>query len=148
MIKTTNWATLWRKLRARLRIVPAETIDEQFLRELHADFAQKTKEIARGKRKHPAMMTEVERHQATTEVTRKMKWSKSFVLSMTAPFAVCALENGGYAKEPLSGDELHLTPKEMKRLEGVTRENFKDFEGSWSDCTDKQFHAAGEPDAE
>jgi len=134
----TNWSTFWRNSLARLqigRLTPEESNEEKFQRELRADFTRKMKEIARGKRKHPVMMTSTERHDATCKATKKMKWSKHFVTAMTVPLAVRALENGGYAKDPLSGKELLLSPNEMKRLAGVTRKNFKEFKDSWSDQT-------------
>lgn len=146
MMSTITWSTLWRKLSLWLRIAPAETEDEQFQRELRADFARKTKEIAKGKRKHPVVMTPTERREATRKISRNIKWSKNFVAAMTAPFVVRALENGGYAKDPLTGDELRLTPREMKRLEGVSRDNFKEFNEPWSGRKVEQFLAAGAPD--
>jgi hypothetical protein len=96
-------------------------------------FEKKMGAIASGKEKHPVMMTVNERHLATLEVAHKLKFSKSFVAAMSAPFVLRALENGGYARDPLSGDELQLQPTEMKRLAGVTRENFRTFEEVWAD---------------
>lgn len=135
-MKERNWNALWRNFLLRFnvtRLSPGELREEKLQRELRADFAQKMKEIARGKRQDPVMMTVQQRHEATKKIVRRMKWSKTFVQAMTTPFVLRALENGGYARDPLTDNELLLTPKEMERLRGVTRENFKEFKGVWVD---------------
>jgi hypothetical protein len=98
------------------------------------DFVEKQfNEIAAGKRLHPVMMTATELHAQTKKATQKLKWSKTFVMAMSAPLALRALENGGYAKDPLTGAALQLTPSELARLKNVTRQNFREFNDVWAD---------------
>jgi hypothetical protein len=81
--------------------------NERFWNGLRRDFKRKMREIDKGQRQHPAMMTPMERHQATAKVAQKLKWSKTFVEMMTTPMALRALESGSEAKSEC-GDRLCL----------------------------------------
>jgi hypothetical protein len=99
-------------------------VESDWWKEQQAFFQRKQKRIAQGKEKDPLMMSDAERHQATTDVVAKMKWSDGFVASMRTPIVLRALENGGRAIDPFSGEEFVLSPAQMKALEGKTRADF------------------------
>lgn len=105
-------------------LYPAYASEREYWTDLRQNFEDNTSAIKAGIRKHPAMMTAGERHQATTELARRMKWSKKFVRAMTTPMAFRALKAGGtYTNE--WDDELSLSPQEMKRLENGELEEFR-----------------------
>ena len=94
-------------------------------------FQRQVKDIRAGKRSDPLMMTPAERREATKRVSRKMKWSKTFVEAMTTPLALQALENGGSAKGLLPttmdcvGHDVKLSPEQLVTFKGMTRADFK-----------------------
>jgi hypothetical protein len=81
--------------------------NEGFWNDLRRDYKKKMRQIDRGQRKHPVMMTQMERHQATAKEAQKLKWSKNFVAMMTTPMALRALESGSEARSEW-GDRLCL----------------------------------------
>ena len=97
---------------------PAYIKERKYWTDLKRNFEENSRAILTGKRKHPAMMTYMERHQATAEIAREMKWSAGFVRAMTTPMVQRALLNGGHVTNEW-GDEVLLSQAEMKQLEGV-----------------------------
>jgi len=69
-------------------------LEMRFQKDLQAHFKQEMRSIDRGKRKHPAMMTQSERHQETAQLAQQMRWSKNFVRAMCTPLSVRALNAG------------------------------------------------------
>ena len=57
-------------------------------------YERKEQDVRLGKRKNPADMTYRERHEATMEAVRKMKFTDNFVHLMSTPYAKLALERG------------------------------------------------------
>lgn len=57
-------------------------------------FEHKEQLVREGKRKDPSTMTYPERHEATMEAVRKMKFTDNFMHLMTTPVAKLALERG------------------------------------------------------
>ena len=57
-------------------------------------YERKEQDVRLGKRKNPADMTYPERHEATMEAVRKMKFTDNFMHLMTTPVAKLALERG------------------------------------------------------
>lgn len=97
---------------------PAYINERKYWTDLERNFKENSRAILAGERKHPAMMTEIERHQATTEIARKMKWSAGFVRAMTTPMVQRALLNGGQVTNEW-GDQVSLSQAEMKQLKGA-----------------------------
>ena len=97
---------------------PAYIQERRYWADLERHFNENQLAIRRGERPHPAMMTRQERHQATAEIVRKMKWSKSFVRAITMPMVQRALESGG-AMTNEWGDQVSLNEEEMKQLESA-----------------------------
>lgn len=89
--------------------------ERKYWTDLRDLFEKNTHDIDAGLRKHPAMMTFAERHRATAQVARKMKFSSAFVQNITTPMALRALESGGTVLNEW-GDELRLEEKEKKSL--------------------------------
>lgn len=74
------------------------------------DFYEHKEQLVRqGKRKNPADMTYSERHAATMESVKKMKFSENFVHLMTTPVAKLALERGEEVTDSDTGEI--LTPE-------------------------------------
>jgi hypothetical protein len=57
-------------------------------------FEHKEQQVRQGKKKNPADMTYAERHEATMEAVKRMKFSENFMHLMTTPVAKLALERG------------------------------------------------------
>jgi hypothetical protein len=106
---------------------PEYVKERKYWIDLKRIFDDNTSAIKAGTRKHPAMMNVNERHLATAELAQKMKWSKTFVQAMTTPMALRALEAGGTVTNEW-GDELRLSPEEMKAL---NREEFQRLRLEW-----------------
>ena len=79
--------------------------------------------VRQGKKKNPADMTYSERHQATMETVRSMKFSENFVHLMTTPVAKLALERGDESKDDITGqiltEEIYEREKEKNLRLGV-----------------------------
>jgi hypothetical protein len=101
-------------------------------------FRQKQRRIAQGKELHPVMMTQEQRHAATTRAVAKLKWSGTFMEAMTTPLTLQALMNGGRVRDVRTGEEFVLTAEEMKRFEGMTREDFIRLRRKWRLSLDKE----------
>lgn len=97
---------------------PAYIKERKYWTDLKRNFNENSRAILTGERKHPAMMTEMERHRATAEIAQKMKWSAGFVRAMTTSMVQHALLNGGQVTNEW-GDQLRLSRTEMKQLEGA-----------------------------
>ena len=68
------------------------------------DFYETKEQLVReGKRKNPANMSYAERHAATMEAVRKMKFTENFVHLMTTPVAKLALERGEEVRDDEDG---------------------------------------------
>jgi hypothetical protein len=79
-------------------------------------YERKEQDVRLGKRKNPADMTYPERHAATMEAVRKMKFSENFVHLMTTPVCKLALERGETVVDDVDGrlltEQLFLEEKE------------------------------------
>ena len=78
----------WTKIQPRYAELRKRRIDERDY------YERKEQDVRLGKRKNPADMTYPERHEATMEAVRKMKFSDNFMHLMTTPVAKLALERG------------------------------------------------------
>ena len=76
------------KVQPRYAELRKRRIDE---RDFHE---HKEQQVRQGKKKNPADMTYAERHAATMEAVRKMKFSENFMHLMITPVAKLALERG------------------------------------------------------
>jgi hypothetical protein len=71
------------------------------------DFFENREQLVReGKRKNPANMTYAERHAATMDAVKKMKFSDNFMHLMTTPVAKLALERGEESRDDKTGELL------------------------------------------
>jgi hypothetical protein len=78
----------WTKIQPRYAEQRKRRIDDR-------DFFEHKEQLVReGKRKDPSTMTYPERHAATMEAVKKMKFSENFVHLMTTPVCKLALERG------------------------------------------------------
>jgi hypothetical protein len=79
-------------------------------------FEHKEQLVREGKRKDPSTMTYPERHEATMEAVKKMKFSDNFVHLMTTPVCKLALERGETVVDDVDGrlltEKLFLEEKE------------------------------------
>lgn len=69
-------------------------------------FEHKEQLVRQGKRKDPSTMTYDERHAATMEAVKLMKFSKNFMHLMTTPYAKLALERGEICVDDVTGEIL------------------------------------------
>ncbi len=69
-------------------------------------YERKVEQVRLGKRKNPAYMTYDERHAATMEAVKKMKFSANFVHLMSTPCAKLALERGEICIDNETGEQL------------------------------------------
>ncbi len=91
------------KIQPRYKEQRKRRIDER-------DFYEHKEQLVReGKRKNPADMTYDERHGATMESVKEMKFSANFVHMMTTPVAKLALERGEVVTDSNTGEI--LTPE-------------------------------------
>ena len=98
------------KVQPRYAELRKRRIDE---RDFHE---HKEQQVRQGKKKNPADMTYAERHAATMEAVRKMKFSENFVHLMTTPVCKLALERGETVVDDVDGrlltEKLFLEEKE------------------------------------
>ena len=78
----------WTKIQPRYAELRKRRIDERDY------YERKEQDVRLGKKKNPADMTYPERHEATMEAVRKMKFTDNFMHLMTTPVAKLALERG------------------------------------------------------
>jgi hypothetical protein len=69
-------------------------------------FEHKEQLVRQGENRNPADMTYQERHAATMEVVKGMKFSENFVHLMTTPVAKLALERGDISQDDVTGEIL------------------------------------------
>ena len=69
-------------------------------------YEHKEQLVRQGKRKDPSLMTYDERHAATMDAVKKMKFSAEFCHLMTTPTAKLALERGEEVKDTDTGEIL------------------------------------------
>lgn len=104
------------KVQPRYAELRKRRIDE---RDFHE---HKEQQVRQGKKKNPADMTYAERHAATMEAVRKMKFSENFVHLMTTPVCKLALERGETVVDDVDGrlltEKLFLEEKEKYVREG------------------------------
>ena len=97
-------------------------------------WAKCSREVEKGKRKDPLMMTADERREATRKVTRKMKWSPTFAEAMKLPLALRALEAGGSARDPLTQEWFSLDDDPdhaYAKVKHMSRQDFIDNNAAW-----------------
>jgi hypothetical protein len=100
----------WTKIQPRYAEQRKRRIDDR-------DFFEHKEQLVReGKRKDPSTMTYPERHAATMEAVKKMKFSENFVHLMTTPVCKLALERGETVVDDVDGrlltEQLFLEEKE------------------------------------
>lgn len=66
-------------------------------------FERKEQNVRYGRKKNPADMTYAERHAATKEAIKQMKFSENFVHLMTTPVCKLALERGDVVVDDVDG---------------------------------------------
>lgn len=66
----------------------------------------KEQQVRQGKKKNPADMTYAERHAATMEAVKKMKFSDNFVHLMTTPVSRIMLDRGEVGYDDVTGELL------------------------------------------
>ena len=98
------------KVQPRYAELRKRRIDE---RDFHE---HKEQQVRQGKKKNPADMTYPERHEATMEAVKRMKFSENFVHLMTTPVCKLALERGETVVDDVDGrlltEQLFLEEKE------------------------------------
>jgi hypothetical protein len=100
----------WTKIQPRYAEQRKRRIDERDY------YERKEQDVRLGKRKNPADMTYPERHAATMEAVKRMKFSENFVHLMTTPVCKLALERGETVVDDVDGrlltEQLFLEEKE------------------------------------
>jgi hypothetical protein len=90
----------WTKIQPRYAEQRKRRIDERDY------YERKEQDVRLGKRKNPADMTYPERHEATMEAVKKMKFTDNFVHLMSTPYAKLALERGEVCIDDVTGEQL------------------------------------------
>jgi hypothetical protein len=90
----------WTKIQPRYAEQRKKRIDERDY------YERKEQDVRLGQRRNPADMTYPERHTATMEEVKKIKFSENFVHLMTTPTARLALERGEIVTDDQTGEVL------------------------------------------
>jgi hypothetical protein len=89
-------------------------------------------EVNDGRRLDPVLMSDIERREATRRVTKGMRWSSGFTKAMSVPILLRALEGGGVARDPLTGDEIDIKDNPTFGHVGqLTRQDFIADNAAW-----------------
>jgi hypothetical protein len=90
----------WTRIQPRYAELRKRKIDER-------DFYEhREQQVRQGRKKNPADMTYPERHAATLESIKKMKFSDNFMHLMTTPYGKLALERGEKCRDDVTGELL------------------------------------------
>ena len=110
-------------------------------------YERKEQDVRLGKRKNPADMTYPERHAATMEAVKRMKFSENFVHLMTTPVCKLALERGETVVDDVDGrlltEQLFLEEKEKYVREATAGPVLLGFKRSESGEGYETIHVSG-----
>lgn len=118
-MKTVRTLISWFRKIFKLKISLREERQRQRLTEAEY-WARCLEDVRSGRRPDPLMMTEMERHQAGKEFSRRLKWSKDFAYRMRTPL-LRQLQETGKAVNLIGGDdfatpEVYTTEEEIQKL--------------------------------